>query len=157
MFTVDVETTVERQIDDVFDYLADMSNSPDYCPPVREIHQVHGDKIELGTIFVSMERPLFFDVRNRYVLTSLKRPYSIQWRFHAKTKLLGITVLKGNGQFLLTADREKTQVHQRNYCYPGLMFRLFQSSFRKMGNQLFNEQFRSLRRILENGSERHPA
>jgi hypothetical protein len=55
---------IERPAEQVFDFLADLSNEPQFNPDASDIVNVTEDEIGLGTVYTETVKPLgFFEVR----------------------------------------------------------------------------------------------
>jgi uncharacterized membrane protein len=157
MFIVESITIIDRPVEEVFVYLADMTNSPHWCPAVRSIWQIEGNGIEAGAVYQADEVPLFYHVRNQYRLISFDAPNKLIWEFHATVGKTKLPILSGRGKYLLRRDKTGTHVVHHNELKLSFLFKLMQPIFRRMANETLANQLSRLKVNLENERGRHLA
>jgi carbon monoxide dehydrogenase subunit G len=75
------ETTISRSIEDVFDYLADPRNEPEWLPGAESVEKSSDGPIGLGSTFVGQYRRAG---RVELELVEFERPRSITFRARSK-------------------------------------------------------------------------
>ena len=72
--------TVERPIEQVFDFLADGENDPKFSPRVLEIVKKTDGAPGKGTIYASTVKDAGMKTQREFELTEFERPTRIRWR-----------------------------------------------------------------------------
>jgi carbon monoxide dehydrogenase subunit G len=84
--------TVERPIEQVFDFLADGENDPKFSPRVVEIAKKTDGAPGKGTIYASTVKDAGMKTQREFELTEFERPTRIRWRELSKN---AVTVPEG--------------------------------------------------------------
>ena len=101
----EVKTVVDRPIEDVFAFLADGENDPQFSPRVLEIEKTTEGPPGVGTVYASTVKDAGMKTRRELKLTEFDPPTRIRWTETSKNL---ITSAEG-GYDLAPAD-EGTQV-----------------------------------------------
>ena len=97
--------TVDRPIDEVFDFLADGTNDPKFSPRVQEIRKTTEGPVGVGTVYASTVKDAGMTTKREFKLTEFERPTRIRW-----TEISKNTVTAPEGGYDLTPDGDGTQL-----------------------------------------------
>ncbi|WP_328476714.1 SRPBCC family protein [Streptomyces sp. NBC_00377] len=88
------EATVEvdRAVEEVFAYLADGRNDPQFSPRVLRIDRIPGTPTEVGTVFRSTVKDAGMKTAREFRITALEAPAKIRWTEASKNS---VTVREG--------------------------------------------------------------
>ncbi|MFJ3224450.1 SRPBCC family protein [Streptomyces sp. NPDC086783] len=78
---------IDRPIADVFAYLADGRNDPDFSPRVQKIDKVPDGETNVGTVFRSTVKDSGMKSQREFEITHLTAPTRIRWREISKNSL----------------------------------------------------------------------
>ncbi len=74
------ETTIERPVEEVFDFVTDPRNEPRYNPRILSVEKTTPGAIGRGTHFVLMSKAMGRPMAVEYEITAYKRPFSMTSR-----------------------------------------------------------------------------
>jgi Polyketide cyclase / dehydrase and lipid transport len=97
---------IDRPIGEVFDYLAEGTNDPEFSPRVLSIHKEPEGPSRVGTVFVSQVKDAGMKTDRRFELTEFESPTKIRWTERSKNL---VTVTEG-GYDLEDLGGSKTRV-----------------------------------------------
>jgi uncharacterized protein YndB with AHSA1/START domain len=150
-FTVQESVTIDRPIAEVFDFIADPTNDPRWCPSVKEIEQIAGNGSGPGTRYRMHHTPGGRDYDASVEITASNPPNSLKWLMTDKGHTL-------RGTYELEAVDGKTRVTQTSEItfegwlrIPGLFMKRVIA--REVQKEL-GKQFTNLKQILES-EEQH--
>jgi Polyketide cyclase / dehydrase and lipid transport len=75
---------INRPIGEVFDFLAEGTNDPQFSPRVLSIHKEPDGPSGLGTVFVSRVKDAGVKTDRRFELTEFQAPTTIRWTERSK-------------------------------------------------------------------------
>ena len=81
---------VNRPIQEVFDYLADGTNDPQFSPRVLSIRKEPDGPSGLGTVFVSQVKDAGMKTDRRFELTAFEAPTKIRWAERSKNLVTAV-------------------------------------------------------------------
>lgn len=96
-------TEVERPIKEVFDYLAEGTNDPEFSPRVQHIEKVTDGPVGVGTVFASRVIDAGMQSSREFRITEFEAPTKIRW-----TEISTSPVTSTEGGYDLTALSETT-------------------------------------------------
>ncbi|MFD5622261.1 SRPBCC family protein [Streptomyces yangpuensis] len=70
---------IDRPVEQVFDYLADGRNDPDFSPRVQQITKTPDGPTALGTVFRSTVKDAGMKTAREFRITGFDPPYLIRW------------------------------------------------------------------------------
>ncbi|WP_327682431.1 SRPBCC family protein [Kitasatospora sp. NBC_00458] len=82
MFDASVE--VDRPVEQVFAYLADGRNDPDFSPRVQSIEKTPDGPTTVGTVFRSTVKDAGMKTSREFRITALDAPRTIRWSEQSK-------------------------------------------------------------------------
>lgn len=145
-FTVNESVTIDRPIEDVFDFIADNENDPRWCPSVEEIRQIAGNGAGPGSRYRMRHAPGGMKFEATVEIVESNRPHSLKWIMTDSGHTL-------HGTYELQEMNGKTRVTQTSQItfegwvrIPGLFMKRFIA--RDVQNEL-GKQFANLKQILE--------
>jgi uncharacterized protein YndB with AHSA1/START domain len=127
MVTMQETFTIDRPVEEVFDYLADVRNELEWNPTIRSAQKVTEGPIRTGTRFIGDYRPLG---RATIDIVEMDRPLSIRF-------LATWTRLSFDGAFTLAQAGTGTVVHVTLVLQPrGVLKLLFPLIARQVARQM---------------------
>jgi uncharacterized protein YndB with AHSA1/START domain len=93
------EVTIDRPIEDVFDFMADARNEPRYNPIMRHAEKLTDGPIGVGTRFCDVSRSFGRDIKAIIELIDYERPERLAWSIH-----LPATAIAGVLEFTPTPE-----------------------------------------------------
>ncbi|GGJ92380.1 hypothetical protein GCM10011583_24840 [Streptomyces camponoticapitis] len=108
--TFETVTEIDRPIEEVFAYLADGTNDPEFSPRVQRIDKVPAGPTSVGTVFRTTVKDAGMKSNREMVITEMEAPRKIRWRETSKNS---VTASEG-GYDLQEAANGSTQVRLYN-------------------------------------------
>lgn len=108
--TFETVTEIDRPIEEVFAYLADGTNDPEFSPRVQRIDKVPAGPTSVGTVFRTTVKDAGMKSNREMVITEMEAPRKIRWRETSKNS---VTASEG-GYDLQEAANGGTQVRLYN-------------------------------------------
>ena len=146
-FTVDDSVTIERPVEDVYDFIADSENDVRWCPSVVEVERVSGNGPGPDARYKIHHTPggMAFDADMEIV--TYERPHRLEWVMtDSGHTIRGMYELeRENGHTRLTQTSEIT--FEGWLRIPGLIMK---RSIAKEVQKELNKQFTNLKKVLEN-------
>lgn len=149
-FTVNESVTIDRPIEEVFNFIADSENDPRWCPSVEEIEQIAGNGAGPGTRYRMHHAPGGMNFDAIVEIFESNPPHSLKWIMTDSGHTL-------RGTYELEAVDGKTHLTQTSEItlegwlrIPGLIMKRFIA--RDVKKEL-GKQFANLKRILETETE----
>ncbi|MER5932525.1 SRPBCC family protein [Streptomyces sp. NPDC002054] len=105
------EATVEidRPVEEVFEYLADGRNDPEFSPRVQRIEKTPAGPTAVGTVFRSTVKDAGMTTRREFRITALEPPRLIRWAEVSKNL---VTATEGGYDLEpLPGDRTRVRIH----------------------------------------------
>jgi uncharacterized protein YndB with AHSA1/START domain len=102
-------TTIDRPIDQVFEFLAAGTNDPKFSPRVLEINKTTDGPVGVGTVFESKVKDAGMTSSRRFELTEFEPPTKIRWVERSKNI---VTAASGGYDLEALGDRAtKVTIH----------------------------------------------
>ena len=136
---------ISRTIDDVFAYVADPRNDPEWCPKVLSVADTSGSGPGPSARYDVVHRPVPVLSRRQmnYVCLGWEPPNRIDWREDDSTDVLHVTyMLDDLGQSTRMTQRSRAELAAPRVLHP--LMRL------GIGHDIAR-QLKTLKRILERG------
>lgn len=80
MVRVEEEVTIDRPLTEVYDFLADATNDPRWCPPVQDCRKVGAGDGADSTRYEAMVKPGPKPLTSTFEVSTSQRPERIDWR-----------------------------------------------------------------------------
>ena len=100
-------TVINRPIGEVFSFLADGTNDPQFSPRVLSIEKTTDDPVGVGTVYVSTVKDAGMKTKREFELTEFQEPSRIRWTERSKNM---ITVPHGGYDLEPAGDGTKLTV-----------------------------------------------
>jgi len=97
---------VDRSVDEVFEYLADGRNDPQFSPRVLKIERVPDTPTNVGTVFRSTVKDAGMKTARQFRITALDAPLKIRWAEVSKNSVMA----REGGYDLEPLSDSRTQV-----------------------------------------------
>jgi uncharacterized protein YndB with AHSA1/START domain len=143
MFKVHAEITIGRPIEEVFTFIAENENDPQWCVPVVETTRISGDKPGDGARYSFASKTGFFKAGGEFEITEFESPTRIGW--------LGTSPFgKYTGYYQLESEKDgSTNLREHiTFEYQGL-WKLFESIHSGQFAKNYDLQLNRLKRLLE--------
>lgn len=148
-FTVHESVTIDRPIEEVFDFIADCENDTQWCPSVKEIKRVSGNGSGAGARYRMHHAPGGMEFGATVEVVACERPHLLQWVMTDSGHTL-------RGTYKLERVNGRTHLAQTSRItfegwlrIPGLFMKRFIA--RDVKKEL-GKQFANLKQILESES-----
>ncbi len=140
---VKLSTHVSSGPVEVFSYVSDTRNDPEWCPNVTDVRQVHGDGVELGARFEfhqtveAQGRELISDVEVEVVeLGERHIRWRVEDRFQIRDVLLSVEPDGAGSKVTQTTNAAfKRRPGVAKWLYPMLAKRTFKDQFRHLAGR----------------------
>ncbi|MFD9129348.1 SRPBCC family protein [Kitasatospora sp. NPDC059571] len=98
---------VDRPVEEVFAYLADGRNDPEFSPRVQQITKTPDGPTTVGTLFTSTVKDAGMKTSRRFRITQLEAPHTVRWSEQSKNL---ITAEGGYDLEALPGGRTKVRI-----------------------------------------------
>ena len=142
MVRVAGDITVERPLEEVFDFVADESNEPKYNPRMTRADKITGGPIGVGTRFNSVMTGVGPAVEMTIEFTEFDRPHRIAEEVH----LTGMDI---HGLLLFEAAPGGTRMRWVWDLEPHGVMRFLGPLVRRMGDRQERQVWTGLKRFME--------
>ena len=145
MYVIESTITINRSIENVFEFVADNENDPQWAIPVAECVRVGGGAPKLGAQYTFSARTGPFLTKGEMETVVFEPPKRIEWQGQSLmmwTARFGFVSVEGVS--LLTA---KTDFHGKG------IFRLLEPLMRSPFKKSYDHQFQNLKRIMESQAD----
>lgn len=147
---VEGDILIKRPIEEVFDFVADESNEPQYNPKMTHAEKVSPGPIGVGTTFRSVMTGIGRDAEMTIEFTEFDRPRRIAETTHMSN-------MEINGVLLFEPTRDGTRMKWIWNLEPRRLYRLLGPLVRRIGERQELAIWTSLKRTLETrGGPAHP-
>lgn len=144
--TVTTQTTIRRSPDEIFAFIAEPENDPQWCPTVEEIHQIAGDGPGLGAKYAMSHAPGGMKFEAVVEIVAYVPYERMEWRMTDKGHVL-------DGVYLLEEVEEGTRLTQKSHFrFTGLLripSFFLKGVIQKDIQKEMDGQFEKLKRMLE--------
>ena len=130
---------IDRPLDEVFDYLADSRNEPQWLPGAEQVEKTSEGPVGLGTTFVGTYARAG---RVELTLVTFERPRAVTFRARAK-------IVDFDDAVELSAEHGKTRLNARMTAQPRGLMRLLSPLMAKTLRRQFTENWTHLKATLE--------
>jgi uncharacterized protein YndB with AHSA1/START domain len=144
VFETTAEITIDRPIEEVFAYIADNENDPQWCVPVVETTRVAGAAPGVGARYTFASRVGLMKVRGEFETTGFEAPEAIRWSGKS-------AIVTFSGQYRLTPTATGTRLVERTAFEPKGGLKLLQAVMRPTYTTTYQTQLQRLKRRLEAG------
>jgi uncharacterized membrane protein len=144
MFTVNHEETIERPVEEVFAFIADVENEPHWCPPVLESSQVEGDGPQKGAVYRQIVKPGPKKLTNKVEITEYEAGERMAWQGSNE-------MADFHGWYEVEPVNDGTRVVMSSSLAAKGLMRLLEPFIRRAAEGVTEEEFQTLKRLLENG------
>lgn len=142
MFDIEAEISINRSIEDVFNFVADSENDPQWAVPVIECIQVVGDAPGLGAQYTFASKLAVGKARGKMETVVFKPPQRIEWELES-------SINSSRARFTLKSEDGATMIAARTTIQARGIFRLMESMMEKEINKAYQQQFKNLKQLLE--------
>lgn len=142
MFDITAEVRINRPIEDVFYFVADSRNDPQWAVPVLECVQVAGDGPGLGAQYTFASKVAWGKVHGKIQTVVYELPQHIEWDMES-------TVNVTRARFSFKADADSTLLSARSTLKAKGIFRLTESMMEREIDKAYQQQFQNLKQLLE--------
>ena len=142
MFQVSITRFINRPIEEVFEFIADNENDPQWCVPVLTTDRTHGEQPGPDTRYVFTSDAGFFTARGEINILEFKPPNLISWKMKS-------TINTSEGRYVLDEKDGGTQITETATLHPKWYFKLAESRMKAEIEKSLNKQLDNLKELLE--------
>jgi carbon monoxide dehydrogenase subunit G len=150
MFTATQQSFINRPVEEVFDFIADPTNDPRWCPPVLEAEQIEGDGPSAGARYRQRVKPGPIPMTSTLELTEVRRNKFVAWQGSN-----GMATF--HGRYEIEAVDDGTRVTMSSSLQPKGLARLLEPVLRRSSQDVAQEEFEILKQLLEDSVAPAPA
>ena len=142
MFEVEASVVINRQIEEVFAFVADNENDPKWCVPVLDTTRIVGDEPGAGARYTFGADAGLMTARGELEIVEFEPPERITWK--------GISPFSHfEGYYQLKAVEEGTEILIHSSFSNKALFRLLEERMHKQFVENYQKQFQNLKAQLE--------
>lgn len=142
MFEISAEITIDRPVEDVFAFIADNENDPQWCVPVVETTRIAGSMPGVGARYSFVSQVGSMKIIGEFEITVFKPPEYIEWVSHTSTSRV-------SGHYRLSSRVEGTYLEEWAKVQLKGVFVLLQPIMRAQFKKSNETQLQRLKQILE--------
>jgi hypothetical protein len=142
MFEVDDSVVIERSIEEVFAFVADNENDPQWCIPVLDTTRIAGDAPGVGARYTFGADAGLMTARGELVIVSFEPPERIAWKGFSPFSHF-------DGYYELKAVKGGTTILIHSTFTNKMLYRLLEGRMHKQFVINYREQFQKLKALLE--------
>jgi uncharacterized protein YndB with AHSA1/START domain len=146
VFQTKAEITINRPIEEVFAFIADNENDPQWCVPVVETTRIDGIAPGAGARYSFVSKVGLIKLRGEFEITSFDAPNAIHWAGES-------TIVRFSGQYRLESTAVGTRLEERCAFEPKGMLKLLQTTMIPQYTTTYETQLQRLKGLLEDRSE----
>jgi carbon monoxide dehydrogenase subunit G len=142
MFQVSVDIYLDRPIADVFAFIADNENDPQWCVPVVETDRIEGEAPGANTRYTFASKAGLLTLRGEFRIIQFVPPERITWEGES-------SINRFKGEYRLVEENGGTRlIESSTYSAKGILG-LLESSMRSEIEKSVAGQLQNLKQILE--------
>jgi len=142
MITIHHQITIDRPVDEVFNYVTDSRNDPEWCPPVLEIEQLTKTGPEIGAKYSMVVKPGPKQAEGSFEITDLDR------NSHAVYKGEN-DMVRFKYSYRFSENENSTTIRMTSEVDPKGVWKLFTPIIRSSSRKVAAEEFTNLKELLE--------
>lgn len=143
MFETIAEITINRPINEVFDFISDNENDPQWCVPVVETTRIAGSAPGVGARYSFASQAGLITLRGEFEITAFESPETIEWIGES-------SIVKFSGLYRLTSVAAGTRLEERTTFEPKGLLGLLEGIMRPQYTKTYETQLERLKQLLEN-------
>jgi uncharacterized protein YndB with AHSA1/START domain len=147
VFEISAEVYINRPIEEVFGFVAENENDPQWCVPVVETTRIAGEKPGLGARYVFASQVGLIRLGGEFEITEFEPPVGIRWQ---GTSPFGGYV----GQYRLESREDGVSHLEESvtFQYKGI-WRLFEPMAGRQFASNYDLQLNRLKQLLEGAAD----
>lgn len=141
MYVVEATITINRSIEDVFKFVTDNENDPQWAIPVVECVRVLGNAPNLGTEYTFSSQTGPFLTKGKMTTVVFEPLERIEWH--------GKSLIRWEAACTFKSVDGGTQITMKTNFYGEGIFRLLEPVMQNPFKKSYDQQFQTLKKILE--------
>ena len=142
MFAIEAEIRINHPLEDVFNFVADSRNDPQWAVPVLECTQIAGDGPGLGAQYTFASKVAWGKVHGQMEVVIYEPPQRIEWEMQS-------SVNSTRARIDFKSEAGATLLSARSTLKARGLFRLTESMMEKEIDKAYRQQFQNLKELLE--------
>jgi uncharacterized protein YndB with AHSA1/START domain len=142
MFDVEAEIRINHPLEDVFSFVADSRNDPQWAVPVVECTQVAGAGPGLGAQYTFASKVMWGKARGQMEVVVYEPPRRIEWEMQS-------SVNSGRARISFKSEADSTLLSARSTLKARAIFRLTESIMAREIHKAYQQQLQNLKELLE--------
>jgi carbon monoxide dehydrogenase subunit G len=144
MDNIEATVSIDKPIEEVFDFLVDGENDKKFSPRVLEIRKKTDGPIRAGTVYASTVKDAGIKTRREFELDVVERPTRIRWR-----ELSEAPIVVPEGGYDLVAEGTGTKVTLFNQLEGQGIGRLFKGFALRSAGKSAAGMVQSIKSVIE--------
>jgi uncharacterized protein YndB with AHSA1/START domain len=146
VFQTIAEITINCPIEEVFAYIADNENDPNWCVPVVETTRIAGKAPGVGARYAFASKVGLMKLRGEFEITGFETPEAIHWTGES-------SIVRFSGQYRLESTAAGTLLEERCAFEPKGFIKLLQATMIPQYTITYETQLQRLKQLLEDRSK----
>ena len=146
MFQATATIFINRPIEEVFAFVADNENDPQWCVPVIETDRIVGAAPGANTRYSFTSDAGLFKAKGEFEIVEFEPTTRIAWQGQS-------TINRFEGEYSLQAKDEGTELTEKSTIHARGLFRLFETSMQREIEKSHARQLSNLKKLLEEKQE----
>jgi uncharacterized membrane protein len=142
MFQTKAEIFINRPIEDVYNFIADNENDPQWCVPVIETDRISGDVPGANTRYSFASKAGMFTLRGEFQITDFVSNERIAWEGQSSINVF-------TGEYKLSEEGGGTHLIESSAFSAKGILRLFEASMTREIETSLTRQLQNLKQLLE--------
>lgn len=142
MITINHEEIIDRPAADVFAFIADPTNDPQWCPPVLAAEQIKGVSPQAGARYRQTVKPGPKELTNTLEITEYRPNRRMAWRGHNR-------MAEFHGRYDVEPANEGARVFMSSSLKLKGLWRLLTPIISLASRSATKEEFQNLKQSLE--------
>jgi uncharacterized protein YndB with AHSA1/START domain len=144
MFEITTEVVINQPVEEVFNYIAENENDPQWCVPVVETTRVFKETPGVGARYTFASQVGLMKAKGRFETTGFEPPNRVEWTgespFSHFSGYYQLEAMEGGAKLVETVRFENKG-----------LFKLFESRMRRQFRDTYELQLQRLKQLLETG------
>jgi carbon monoxide dehydrogenase subunit G len=146
VFQTVAEITINRPVEEVFAFIADNQNDPQWCVPVVETTRIAGNAPGVGARYAFASQVGLMKLRGEFEITGFEAPEAIRWTGES-------SIVKFSGQYRLESTAAGTRLEERTTFEPKGLLKLLQATMIPQYTTTYETQLQRLKHLLEDRTD----
>jgi len=144
MFEITTNVMITKPVEEIFNFIADNENDPQWCVPVVATTRIFKDAPGTGARYTFTSKAGIMNVKGEFEITGFEPPVRVEWSGQSPFSHF-------SGYYQLQAVEGGTKVEETVRFENKGLFKLFESRMRGQFQDTYDSQMQNLKGLLEAG------